>query len=146
MTIPANIAQDPFRRVATRDVIMSDGTKIPKGAFVTVTGRNKDPSIFPEPDKFDFRRFLAQPGQETDRTKYIGQSPEMIQFGYGKHSCAGKHIAVTEIKIALGHFLLMYDWKMDPSLEYISFKGGIRVGSRTAQLQVRKRDIANEEL
>ena len=31
-------------------------------------------------------------------------------FGYGEHACPGRFFASNEIKIALAHLLLKYDW------------------------------------
>jgi len=35
-----------------------------------------------------------------------------IGFGHGMHACPGRFFAGNELKVALAHLLLKYDWKM----------------------------------
>lgn len=35
--------------------------------------------------------------------------------GHGTHACPGRFLAGNELKIALAHLLLKYDWKLDDS-------------------------------
>lgn len=36
-------------------------------------------------------------------------------IGYGLHACPGRFLASSELKIALAHMILKYDWKLDKS-------------------------------
>lgn len=63
--------------------------------------------------KFDGYRFLHQrqiPGHETS-AQLISPSPEHMGFGYGKQACPGRFFAANEVKIALCHLLMKYDFK-----------------------------------
>lgn len=50
----------------------------------------------------------------------VSTSEPHLGFGHGLHSCPGWFFAANEIKIALCHLLLNYDWKLpeghDPSI------------------------------
>ena len=84
-----------------------------------VAGRFLDPTIYPEPLKFDMERFLhmrSQPGQE-NTWQFVTTSPEHMLFGHGEHACPGRFFASNEIKIALCHLLLKYDWRFPEGLE-----------------------------
>ncbi|GAB1216308.1 hypothetical protein ATERTT37_005521 [Aspergillus terreus] len=110
---PVSIAS--MRRLASEDVKLSDGTIIPKGSSLFVSSDNMwDPSVYPDPEKFDPYRFLRLreiPGHETS-AQLVSPSPEHMGFGFGKHACPGRFFAVNEIKIALCHILLKYDIRL----------------------------------
>lgn len=104
-----------MNRVAEEDVTLSDGTHIPAGAVVSCSMDNlTNPSIYPDPEKFDARRFLRmreQPGQENS-WQFVTTSPEHLGFGHGTHACPGRFFASNEAKIALAYLLLMYDIRL----------------------------------
>jgi cytochrome P450 len=74
-------------RVATRDSELS-GVSIPKGARVAVLygSANRDPAVFPDPDRFDVRRSNLR---------------DHLAFGYGTHFCVGAGLARKEGAVAL---------------------------------------------
>lgn len=80
-------------RVARKTVTLSDGTTIPKGAFVmTLNDRLLDPEKYPDPSAFDASRFAklrALPGEE-NKHHFASVQPDDLGFGYGEHVCAGK--------------------------------------------------------
>lgn len=88
---------------------------IKKGSRMMVTADSfNDPEIYSEPEKYDAWRFLklrSQPGQE-NAYQYVTTSPEHLLFGHGTHACPGRFFASNEMKIALCHLLLKYDWKL----------------------------------
>ena len=51
-----------------------------------IAGANRDPTIFPDPDRFDMTR------------KTSGH----LSFGLGNHFCLGSHLARAEMRVALG--------------------------------------------
>jgi cytochrome P450 len=104
-----------MHRLAEKTVKLSDGTVIPKNANLIVSSQRMwDESIYPSPDKFDPYRFLRlreTPGHETS-AQFVSPSPDHMGFGFGKHSCPGRFFAANEIKIALCHILLKYDFRL----------------------------------
>jgi len=94
-------------RYATRDVTIA-GASIRGGDFVrvSITGANRDPAVFAEPDRFDMRR----PG--------VGRH---LAFARGPHFCIGAHLArleavtaVTTLVSELPGLRLNPDFECDP--------------------------------
>ncbi|KAJ5690473.1 hypothetical protein N7462_004865 [Penicillium macrosclerotiorum] len=106
-----------MRRLVLTDLSLSDGTIIPKNSFLVLSGEKMwDAETYPNPENFDPYRFLRlreTPGHETS-AQLVSPSPEHLGFGYGKHACPGRFFAANEIKIALCHILLKYDFKFAP--------------------------------
>lgn len=70
-------------RFAVRDFELH-GKPIRKGQMLMLSfgGANRDPSVFPDPDRFD-----------------IGRNPkDLLTFGAGPHHCLGAHLARTELR------------------------------------------------
>jgi cytochrome P450 len=74
-------------RQATEDAELA-GIKIPAGTYVlaSTASANRDPAVFPDPDRFDITREAAEP---------------MLTFGGGMHYCLGVHLAKAELAVAL---------------------------------------------
>lgn len=102
-----------MRRKVLEEVTLSDGTVLPTGAMVGIpTSALQDPALFDKPDEFDGHRFMdlrLQPGNE-NKWQFVTTSQEMFAFGHGKHACPGRFFAGNEVKIALVHLLMKYDW------------------------------------
>ena len=74
-------------RLAGEDIELPSGT-IPRGTYIhtSIAGANRDPAVFPDPDRFD-----------------IGRSPNRhIAFITGIHVCLGATLARIEGRIAIG--------------------------------------------
>jgi cytochrome P450 len=103
-----------MNRLALKDVTLSDGTYIPKGAEIIVSARTfRDDSVYPNADTFDGYRFYNKrkvPGNE-HRYQFVTTSTEHFGFGHGVHACPGRFFAANEVKILLIHLLMKYDWK-----------------------------------
>lgn len=104
-----------INRTTTDEVTLSDGTTLPKGASLKVfLDSHTNPSIYPEPQRFDAYRFLklrSQDGQENS-WQFVTTSPDHAGFGLGTHACPGRFFASNEVKIVLCFLLLKYDWKL----------------------------------
>ncbi|KAF4834354.1 Cytochrome P450 monooygenase 1 [Colletotrichum tropicale] len=104
-----------LRRVAVNDVTLPDGTRIRRGdRLCTHCCNMMEPDVYPDPDRFDisrFKRLREQAGGES-KAQLITLTPEHLGFGYGVYSCPGRFFAGHEMKIALCHLLLKYDWKL----------------------------------
>ncbi|HEY3646770.1 MAG TPA: cytochrome P450 [Streptosporangiaceae bacterium] len=85
---PAAAVVDRYATVGTR----LGGAAIQAGDQVTVsiTGANRDPAVFADPDVFDVRR--ANAGRH-------------LAFAHGPHFCLGAHLARLEAEVAVGTLL-----------------------------------------
>jgi cytochrome P450 len=88
-------------RYATEDAELA-GTAIAAGDLirVSITGANRDPAIFPEPDRFDLER---------------ANSRRHLAFAQGPHVCLGVHLARLEARTALSGLLARFPrLRLDP--------------------------------
>ena len=69
------------------ETLETNGTKLEAGKmfFLSVLAANRDPEVFPEPDRFDV-------GREAKRS---------FSFGWGSHFCLGAALARTEVQETL---------------------------------------------
>ncbi|MGW5687205.1 cytochrome P450, partial [Nonomuraea sp. NPDC003754] len=77
-------------RLATCDIELPSGT-IPAGSVVlpNVSAANHDPQTFPDPRRFDIRRYLDRAARPH------------FSFGHGPHHCLGVNLARVELQEAL---------------------------------------------
>ncbi|OJD28769.1 cytochrome p450 [Diplodia corticola] len=105
-----------MKRVALAPHTLSDGTYVPRGASLGVPVlAMMDPERYPNPETFEPRRFAnlrQQPGQENG-WQYVTTSLDMFAFGHGTHACPGRFFASNEIKIALVHMLMGWEWAFE---------------------------------
>jgi cytochrome P450 len=89
-------------RYATRDVSLG-GASIRSDELVTlsIAGANRDPQVFPQPDRFDVGRHNAR---------------LQIAFAHGPHVCIGMHLARLEAHTAVGRLLdRLPGMRLDPA-------------------------------
>ena len=95
-TVIANAVEESLRlepaagrvdRYATEDVELG-GAHIGRGdlVIVSLTAANRDPAMFPDPDRFDIGRDNAR---------------SHLAFAQGPHACVGLHLARLETQVAL---------------------------------------------
>ncbi|MGW6495386.1 cytochrome P450 [Nonomuraea angiospora] len=87
-----------FRRTATRDLTLG-GRRIRAGDKVVVyhASANRDPSVFPDPDRFD-----------------VSRSPnDHLSFGFGPHFCLGAHLARAQFRSVFAE--LLREWDVEPA-------------------------------
>lgn len=79
------------------------------------------------------------PGQDK-QAHLVSTSRDMLGFGHGVHSCPGRFFAANEIKVALCHMLLKYDWKLPGGVVPESSWFGMALsGDQKAKLIIRRR-------
>ncbi|GME48301.1 Cytochrome P450 [Neofusicoccum parvum] len=94
---------------------LSDGTHLPKGACLGIPtlAMKSTEKWGPDAEEFVGDRFLRlrqQPGSG-NRWQFISTSADHMGFGYGRQACPGRFFASNQIKIAIVHLLLNYDWR-----------------------------------
>lgn len=80
-----------LNRYAIDNVVLSDGTKIPKGSRLLVETRMFDPELFPDPYTFNPYRFmdLREKKDRGNDWQFVTVTPEFMAFGLGTHACPG---------------------------------------------------------
>ena len=79
-------------RKALKDLIFSDGTKIPAGTVLVapVTATHQDEENYADAMTFDPWRFLKMQEQDKDanetKYQYSTTAPEYVTFGHGRHA------------------------------------------------------------
>jgi cytochrome P450 len=104
-------------RAVLKDFTFSDGTIVPRGAYVLVPMHAMclDDSLYPNASTFDafrFSKLRKEPGNES-RFQFVTTSPTHINFGHGRDACPGRFFAAQEIKLLLSHTLLHYDIRLE---------------------------------
>ncbi|KAF3761069.1 hypothetical protein M406DRAFT_24731, partial [Cryphonectria parasitica EP155] len=103
-------------RVAQQDITFSDGTQIPKGAYLMMSPPPMlNPAVHADPDKFDGLRFFRlRASSPSNENKYqtVTTSPEMTMFGHGLHACPGRFFASNSMKLMFAYMLLNYDFAL----------------------------------
>jgi cytochrome P450 len=97
-----------------------DGVRFPQGAVVlpTFLAANRDPDVYPEPDRFDVTREHAQP---------------VHSFGGGPHYCIGAALARAELQEALARVLDRmpgFELACDPAA--VEWKPAVGIGGPVA--------------
>jgi cytochrome P450 len=91
-------------RVTTAEIELH-GQTIPAGGRVVllVGSANRDPAVFPDPDRFDLDRPASQ-------------FQHLASFGFGRHFCLGASLARLEARIALEELAdRVTDFEIDPA-------------------------------
>lgn len=143
------IATASMHRIMEREVVLSDGTVLPQNTRAVVVTDYDNPDVFPRPREYDPWRFSdlrAQPGQESAWQLVTTSSNNML-FGHGKHACPGRFFATNEMKVALCHMLLKYDWRFVPPAttrpDYMHFEQVISVPDKVkVQYRRRKEEVS----
>lgn len=91
-------------------------------AVIPAYSIHHDPSIYPDPEKFDPERFSATAKQSRDPYTYM-------PFGHGPHNCIGMRFAMMEMKLVLARILKKYrlvvalDTKIPPDVRIKALLG-----------------------
>ncbi|RAH67323.1 cytochrome P450 [Aspergillus aculeatinus CBS 121060] len=132
-------------RHVSDDVVLPDGTLIPKGAIVaTNMSRMWDPEYYPNPEEWQPDRYLKlreEPGKEHS-SQFVTTTMESLGFGIGSHACPGRFFASSKIKLLLNHVLHNYefervDTEKDATPWFVEY-----VTNPKAKLRVRRKKVA----
>lgn len=136
----------PMRRLATKDVLLSDGMFIPKNTTVLFPADAMwDPDFYENPQEFDpyrYMRMRESPNRQAQTAaQLVSPSPNHLGWGFGQHACPGRFFAANELKIALCQLLLKYDFKLDQErLPEVRRHGTSRTADPVAKLVIRRRE------
>lgn len=130
--------------MALEDVTLPMGLTVKKGEKVVVGSTHmwrdeyyKDAANF---DGYRFLRMRETPGEE-HMAHLVSTAQNHLGFGHGIHACPGRFFASNEIKIALCHLLLKYDWKLPEGIKrpQAIAHGMMYISDPTAKLLIRRR-------
>ncbi|XP_071652895.1 probable cytochrome P450 6a23 [Temnothorax longispinosus] len=97
-----------LNRICTKDITLSSTTDIhlPKGTsiLIPILGLHRDPSIYPDPDKFNPDRFNLD-----EKARRHGYS--YLPFGQGPRICIGAKFGKMQTKVGLVSLLSKYKFK-----------------------------------
>ncbi|KAF6810887.1 cytochrome p450 monooxygenase [Colletotrichum plurivorum] len=137
-------------RVATRPVTLPNGLQLQTGErCVADLGSMYDPVIYENPLEFDgyrFARMRGEPGLDS-QAHLVSTSPSHLGFGHGQHACPGRFFAANELKIALAHLLMKYDWQLTPGYKHCCQEYGFGLSSDgAAKLMMRRREAPEMDI
>lgn len=102
-----------YSRVVKKDCVLSNGLKLRKGQFVTISAatRTMDPSIFEDPEEYQGLRFCAE-GRIKDHhaRPFSSVDTDILSWGAGRWACPGRLITDVSAKILLIKLLDEYDF------------------------------------
>ncbi|KAF5024595.1 hypothetical protein F66182_3358 [Fusarium sp. NRRL 66182] len=132
-----------MRRYVERDMTLSNGLLLKKGTRLNIdNSRMTDEEIYPDPKVYNPYRFLEM----RERAGYehiahlVSTSSTHLGFGHGQHACPGRFFAANEIKVALCHMLIKYDWTLAPGTEVEpDTRGMVSKSSPETTMLVRRR-------
>ncbi|KAI1490402.1 cytochrome P450 [Biscogniauxia mediterranea] len=133
-----------IRRSVTEDLRLSNGLLLKKGMRIHVDmHRMQDEQVYENPDEWVPKRFLdmrTQPGKE-HLSQFVATSGDHFGFGHGEHACPGRFFASNELKVALCHLLLKYDWKLAPGTAVDPLiRGFSTLSCPTAKVLIQRRE------
>ena len=100
-----------------KSIILSDGTRLPKGVILSAPVRmfSSDPDFVEDPETFDgfrwYKKSLEAEGHATHNANWTTTSSNNLIFGHGKHACPGRFFAGEVLKTLLTFIILQYDFK-----------------------------------
>lgn len=86
---------------------------IPVGTVISCLpyAYHRNPSVFPNPDKFIPERWLVD--NEEDKKRVKQQAKYMMPFGKGVRMCLGMNLALIEMKLAIASLYLNFSSSID---------------------------------
>ncbi|KAI1213728.1 cytochrome P450 [Annulohypoxylon truncatum] len=113
---PASFA---FNRIVREPLRLADGTILPPGTHIAMASDAilNDPEYLPgentEFEPFRWARLRDDPAhpENVHRYQFATTDSNNLHFGHGKYACPGRFYAGQQIKMILGHLILLYDFK-----------------------------------
>ncbi|KAL9112667.1 MAG: hypothetical protein Q9187_007731 [Circinaria calcarea] len=107
-SIRINLLGSAFRRNMSAKDIQVGSEIIPSGAFATyhLAEIHQDPSIYPNPSKWDPGRYLP------DRAEHKKKEWGWVGWGVGRHPCLGMRFAKLEQNVIIAEFLMRFDYEV----------------------------------
>ncbi|KAL7003875.1 hypothetical protein EMMF5_006587, partial [Cystobasidiomycetes sp. EMM_F5] len=92
----------PLERIVPAGGAVICGMHLPEGTEITSTAYtiHRNSSIFPDPDKFDPRRWLEETAE---------MRAAFVPFSMGPRNCPGMNLAWDEMRCVLGHLIRRYE-------------------------------------
>ncbi|KAM0197922.1 hypothetical protein ACHAPI_004654 [Fusarium lateritium] len=109
-----------MRRYVTEDMALSNGLVLKRGTRLNIDNRRlEDPKVYEDPTSYNPYRFFNMRSEDgkDHAAQLVSTSSNHLGFGHGQHSCPGRFFAANEIKVALCHILVKYDWKLAPDTD-----------------------------
>uniref|UniRef100_A0A182Q5B7 Uncharacterized protein n=1 Tax=Anopheles farauti TaxID=69004 RepID=A0A182Q5B7_9DIPT len=90
-------------RHVTDEILLPDGRTIPRGTIANlhIFDLHRDPTQFPDPERFDPDRFLPEVAEKRNPYAYV-------PFSAGQRNCIGQKYALLEIKTVVAYLVLRY--------------------------------------
>jgi cytochrome P450 len=97
--------------VAREGVTLSDGSHIPYGTKVGVSGYSvhHDEGAYADAMAYHPFRFVGDGEGQRRPLALVTTSEKFLGFSHGSHSCPGRFFAANQLKIALAHIALHYE-------------------------------------
>ncbi|KAJ5107325.1 Benzoate 4-monooxygenase cytochrome P450 [Penicillium angulare] len=109
----------PIEPMFYKDWVIPAGTPISQSVYFV----HMDPTLFPEPKKFDPERWIRAEEEGQHLTRFI------VSFTKGSKQCLGMNLAYAEIYMTLAHVLRRFDFEPhETTVENISVHREMGVG------------------
>lgn len=141
LRISCPVTNRPQLIAPNEDLVYGDRI-IPRGLPCSMTLKDVlyDPSIFPEPDKFDPDRWIRAEKEGVRLDRYL------VTFSKGTRSCVGMNLAMSEIYLGIVALvvrfdmeLIDFDFERDLKTKRDLFVGAPSVSSRGVKVKVKVR-------
>ncbi|KIJ58910.1 hypothetical protein HYDPIDRAFT_141191 [Hydnomerulius pinastri MD-312] len=141
-----NLGTLHISRKAVKDFTFSNGVRIPAGASVSIPvgWTHQNPEVYPDPQTFDVSRFALGDRDHGDPSHL---DPDFLFFGYGKHACPGRSVAIRVIKCIVAQLVMKYDvrWAKEGFVPRPMWVTYYCVPDPKAEVVISRRDMMRDE-
>ncbi|PYH72891.1 cytochrome P450 [Aspergillus vadensis CBS 113365] len=93
----------PTETLKYKDYVLPPGTPMSTSTWFV----HRDPSLFPEPDKFDPERWIKAAEEGVNLTRYI------VSFMRGSRACIGMNLAYIELYLTIAHVVRRFNFDVE---------------------------------